>query len=82
MSLPKKFAAIAAPVAAIAFLLAVPASAQNAPAPMASGDYSAPAAEAPKAKTAATRHAWTKKHAADKKASAKKQLTKASHEVK
>jgi hypothetical protein len=84
MSLPKKIAALAAPVAAIAFLLAVPASAQNPPAstsPKAPVDYSTSTTEAPKAKTMATRHSWTKKHTAEKKASAKR-LTKASHEVK
>lgn len=84
MSLPKKFAAIAAPVAAIAFLLAVPASAQNPPAPTspkAPVDFSTSTSEAPKTKVMATRHSWTKKHTAEKKPSGKR-LAKSSHQVK
>jgi hypothetical protein len=84
MSLPKKIAAIAAPVAAIAFLLAVPASAQTPPAassPKPPVDYSAGGTEAPKSKVMATRHSWTKKHSAEKKKTDKK-LAKTAHQVK
>lgn len=50
MSLPKKIAAMVAPLVSVAFLLAVPASAQNAPAasPKNQVDSSAPTSEAPK----------------------------------
>jgi hypothetical protein len=64
MSLPKKIAAMVVPLVSIAFLLAVPASAQNAPAASSKNqaDSSAPTAEAPKKKVMAHRHSWTKKH--------------------
>jgi hypothetical protein len=73
MSLSKKIAAMAAPIAGIAFLLAVPASAQ-APAspkadtpkadtyPKAEANVSTPASESTHKKVEAHRHHWTKKH--------------------
>jgi hypothetical protein len=52
------------PLVSVAFLLAVPASAQNAPAASSKNqaDSSAPMSEASKKKVAAHRHSWTKKH--------------------
>jgi hypothetical protein len=70
MSLSKKIAAMAAPVAVFAFLLAVPASAQ-APAsppkaadtyPKADANVSAPSSESTHKKVEAHRHHWAKKH--------------------
>jgi hypothetical protein len=68
MSLSKKIAAIAAPIAVFAFLLAVPASAQ-APAspkadtyPKADANLSTPASESSHKKVEAHRRHWTKKH--------------------
>ncbi len=78
MSLSKKIAAMAAPIAGLAFLLAVSASAQ-APAPpkaespkaespqadtypRADANMSAPASESTHKKVEAHRHNWTKKH--------------------
>jgi hypothetical protein len=69
MSLSKKIAAMAAPIAGFALLLlAVPASAQ-APAspkadtyPKADANSSAPASESTRKKVEAHRHHWTKKH--------------------
>ena len=65
MSLPKMIAAMAAPVAGVALLLALPALAQNTKAstsPKAEVNLSAPTTEAPKKKVAAHRHLWSKKH--------------------
>jgi hypothetical protein len=67
MSLPKKIAAMAASIAGLAFLLAVPVAAQNAPAatpPKGQVDFSTPTAEAPHSKVSAHRRAWVKKHEA------------------
>jgi hypothetical protein len=75
MSLSKKIAAMAAPIAVFAFLLAVPASAQ-APAsaqvpaspkaadtyPKADANVSTPASESTHKKIEAHRHHWSKKH--------------------
>jgi hypothetical protein len=78
MSLSKKIAAMAAPIAVFAFLLAVPASAQ-APAspkadspkadspkadtyPKADANISTPASESTHKKVEAHRHHWAKKH--------------------
>ena len=68
MSLSKKIAAMAAPIAGFALLLAVPASAQ-APAspkadtyPKADANVSTPASESTHKKVEAHRHHWTKKH--------------------
>jgi hypothetical protein len=68
MSLSKKIAAMAAPIAGFALLLAVPASAQ-APAspkadtyPKADVNLSAPASESTHKKVEAHRHHWSKKH--------------------
>jgi hypothetical protein len=73
MSLSKKIAAMAAPIAGFAFLLAVPASAQ-APAspkadspkadtyPKAETNSSTPASESTHKKVEAHRHHWSKKH--------------------
>ena len=70
MSLSKKIAAMAAPIAVFAFLLAVPASAQ-APAspkadtyPKADANVSAPASESTHKKVEAHRHHWSKQHTA------------------
>lgn len=63
MSLSKKIATMAAPIAGFAFLLAVPASAQNAPAsPKAETNVSTPASESTHKKVEAHRHHWSKKH--------------------
>jgi hypothetical protein len=65
MSLSKKIAAMAGPIAGFAFLLAVPASAQNARAPAspkAETNISTPASESTHKKVEAHRHHWTKKH--------------------
>jgi hypothetical protein len=65
MSLPKKIAALAAPVAGVALLLALPALAQDTKASTstkAEVNLSAPSTEAPKKKVAAHRHLWSKKH--------------------
>jgi len=65
MSLSKKIAAMAAPIAGLAFLLAVPASAQNtqAPAtPKAETNVSTPSSESTHKKVEAHRHHWSKKH--------------------
>jgi hypothetical protein len=65
MSLAKKIAAMAAPIAGVALLLAVPASAQTTKASTstkAEVNLSAPTTEAPKKKVAAHRHLWSKKH--------------------
>ncbi len=71
MSLSKKIAAMAAPIAGLAFLLAVPASAQApAPAappkadtyPRADANVSTPASESTHKKVEAHRHHWSKKH--------------------
>jgi hypothetical protein len=65
MSLPKKIAALAAPIAGVALLLAVQASAQTAKASTstkAEANFSAPTTEAPKKKVVAHRHLWSKKH--------------------
>jgi len=67
MSLPKKIASVVAPIASIAFLLAVPAWAQNAQvssSPKSQVDSSTPKSDAPVKKVAATRHSWSKKHVA------------------
>jgi hypothetical protein len=76
MSLSKKIAAMAAPVAVFAFLLAVPASAQapaspKADAPKAADTYpkadaniSTPASESAHKKVEAHRRNWSKKHTA------------------
>ena len=73
MSLSKKIEAMAAPIAGLAFLLAVQASAQ-APAspkadtpkadtyPKAEANVSTPASESTHKKVEAHRHQWTKKH--------------------
>jgi hypothetical protein len=68
MSLSKIIAAMAAPIAGFALLLAVPASAQ-APAspkadtyPKADANLSAPASESTHKKVEAHRHHWSKKH--------------------
>ena len=68
MSLSKKIAAMAAPIAGFALLLAVPASAQ-APAspkadtyPKADANVSTPASESTHKKIEAHRHHWAKKH--------------------
>ena len=70
MSLSKKIAAMAAPIAVFAFLLAVPASAQT-PAPPKADTYpkadtnvSTPASESTHKKVEAHRHHWTKQHTA------------------
>lgn len=70
MSLSKKIAAMAAPIAGFAFLLAVPASAQ-APAspqadtyPKAATNFSTPASESTHKKVEAHRRNWSKKHTA------------------
>ena len=70
MSLSKKIAAMAAPIAGFALLLAVPASAQ-APAspkadtyPKADVNLSAPASESTHKKVEAHRRNWSKKHTA------------------
>ena len=65
MSLSKKIAAMAAPIVGFAFLLAVPASAQNAQAPAspkADTNVSAPTSESTHKKVEAHRHHWSKKH--------------------
>jgi len=71
MSLSKKIAAMAAPIAGLAFLLALPASAQApAPAappkadtyPRADANVSTPASESTHKKVEAHRHHWSKKH--------------------
>jgi hypothetical protein len=68
MSLSKKIAAMAAPIAVFAFLLAVPASAQ-APAspkadtyPRADANLSTPASESTHKKVDVHRRHWSKKH--------------------
>ena len=69
MSLSKKIAAMAAPIAGFAFLLAVPASAQ-APAspkadtypPKAEANFSTPTSESTHKKVEAHRRHWSKKH--------------------
>ena len=73
MSLSKKFAAMAAPIACFAFLLAVPALAQ-APAspkpdapkadtyPKADANTSSPASASTRKKVEAHRHHWSKQH--------------------
>lgn len=69
MSLSKKIAAMAAPIAGFAFLLAVPASAQ-APAspkadtypPKAEANFSTPTSELTQKKVEAHRRHWSKKH--------------------
>jgi hypothetical protein len=70
MSLSKKIAAMAAPIAGFAFLLAVSASAQ-APAspkadtyPKADANVSTPASESTHKKVEAHRRQWSKKHTA------------------
>jgi hypothetical protein len=70
MSLSKKIAAMAAPIAVFAFLLAVPALAQ-APAspkadtyPKAEANVSTPASESTHKKVEAHRRHWSKKHTA------------------
>jgi hypothetical protein len=65
MSLSKKIAAIAAPIAGFAFLLAVPAAAQNAQAPAApkaETNVSTPASESTHKKVEAHRRHWSKQH--------------------
>ncbi len=71
MSLSKKIAAMAAPIAVFAFLLAVPASAQAPAAPKAADTYpkadanvSTPASESTHKKVEAHRRHWEKKHTA------------------
>jgi hypothetical protein len=69
MSLSKKIAAMTAPVAGFAFLLAVPALAQTPPKaadtyPKADANMSAPSSESTHKKVEAHRHHWTKKHTA------------------
>ena len=71
MSLSKKIAAMAAPIAGFAFLLAVPALAQAPASPKAADTYpkadantSAPSSESTHKKVEAHRHHWTKKHTA------------------
>ena len=68
MSLSKKIAAMAAPIAGFAFILAVPASAQ-APAspkadtyPKAEANVSTPASESTHKKVEAHRRHWSKQH--------------------
>ena len=70
MSLSKKIAAMAAPIAGLALLLAVPASAQ-APTPSKADTYpkadanlSTPASESTHKKVEAHRRNWSKKHTA------------------
>jgi hypothetical protein len=70
MSLSKKIAAMAAPIAVFAFLLAVPASAQT-PTPSKADTYpkadanlSTPASESTHKKVEAHRRNWSKKHTA------------------
>jgi hypothetical protein len=82
MSHPNKIAAIAAAIAGIAFFLAVPASAQNAPAstsPRNTPDLSAPKSEASPKKVNAVRHSWSKKHASETK-TGKKPKPKTTHQ--
>jgi len=65
MSLSKKIATMAAPIAGFALLLTVPASAQNAQAPAspkAETNVSTPASESTHKKVEAHRHHWSKKH--------------------
>lgn len=71
MSLSKKIAAMAAPIAGFAFLLAVSASAQAPAQPKAADTYpradanvSAPASESTHKKVEAHRHNWSKQHTA------------------
>jgi hypothetical protein len=67
MSLPKKIAAMAAPIAGVALLLAVQASAQTtkpSTSPKSEVNLSGPTAEAPQKKVTAHRHLWSKKHTA------------------
>ena len=69
MSLSKKIAAMAAPIAGFALLLAVPALAQTPPKaadtyPKADANTSAPSSESTHKKVEAHRHQWTKKHTA------------------
>jgi hypothetical protein len=69
MSLSKKIAAMAAPIAGFAFLLAVPALAQTPPKaadtyPKADANTSAPAPESTHKKVEAHRRQWSKKHTA------------------
>jgi hypothetical protein len=68
MSLSKKIAAMAAPIAVFAFLLAVPASAQTPTPPKADtypkadANLSTPASESTHKKVEAHRRHWSKKH--------------------
>ena len=69
MSLSKKIAAMAAPIAGFALLLAVPALAQTPPKaadtyPKADANVSTPASESTHKKVEAHRHHWEKKHTA------------------
>jgi hypothetical protein len=71
MSLSKKIAAMAAPIAGFAFLLAVSASAQAPAPPKAADTYpkadanvSTPASESTHKKVEAHRHNWSKQHTA------------------
>jgi hypothetical protein len=69
MSLSKKIAAMAAPIAGFAFLLAVSALAQTPPKaadtyPKADANTSAPASESTHKKVEAHRRQWSKKHTA------------------
>ena len=86
MSLPKKIAAMAAPIAGVALLLAVQASAQNAKAstsPKAEVNFSAPTTEAPHKKVVAHRHLWSKKHTAGTASgTAQARKPKVAHQVK
>ena len=66
MSLSKKIAAMAAPIAGFALLLAVPALAQTPPKadtyPKADANTSSPASASTRKKVEAHRHHWSKQH--------------------
>ena len=64
MSLSKKIAAMAAPIAGFAFLLAVPALAQAPASPKADANVSTPASESTHKKVEAHRRQWSKQHTA------------------